>query len=132
VSGVPGYTVKNLKQVEDGAVKFGLAPALEARFAREDLGCEQVGLSYQRVAPGERHPVFHRHAEDEEVYVVTSGSGIVSLDGHDVPIGPWDAVRVAPVTARTFTAGPDGLEFLAFGTHRPGDGEIIPVEAPGA
>jgi uncharacterized cupin superfamily protein len=128
VSGVPGYTIKNLKQVEDGAVKFGLAPALEARFAREELGCEQVGLSYQRVAPGERHPVFHRHTADEEVYVVTSGSGTVSLDGQDVAVGPWDAVRVAPATARTFAAGPDGLEFLAFGTHRPDDGQLIPAD----
>jgi uncharacterized cupin superfamily protein len=127
---VSGHTIKNLMQVEDGAVKFGVSPMLEARFAREDLGCEQVGLSYQRLAPGARHPVFHRHAADEEVYVITFGGGVVSLDGEEVEIGRWDAIRVAPGTARGFIAGPDGLELLAFGTHRPGDGEIIPPEEP--
>jgi uncharacterized cupin superfamily protein len=129
---VAGHTVKNLKQIEDSAVKFGLAPALEARFAREELGCEQVGMSYQRVAPGERHPLVHRHAADEEIYVVTSGAGTVTLDGKDVAVGPWDAVRVAPGTVRGFAAGPDGLEILAFGTHRPDDGEILRPDQPAA
>jgi len=125
---VSGHTIKNLMQIEDGAVKFGLSPTLEARFARDDLGCEQVGLSYQRLAPGARHPIFHRHAADEEVYVITSGRGVVSLDGEEVEIGRWDAIRVAPGTARGFTAGPDGLEMIAIGSDRPegGDGEFIP------
>ena len=39
-----------------------------------------------------------------------------------------DSIRVAPATARAFEAGQDGLEFLAFGPHHPGDGE--PVEDP--
>jgi uncharacterized cupin superfamily protein len=132
VSSVPAHTVKNLKQVEDGAVKFGLSPALEARFARADLDCEQVGLSYQRLAPGARHPVFHRHDADEEIYVITAGGGVVSLDGEEIEIGPWDAIRVAPETARGFIAGPDGLELIAFGTHRPGDGQVIPPDEPPA
>ena len=32
-----GYTIKNLKDVEDAAPTFGMSPALEARFAREEL-----------------------------------------------------------------------------------------------
>ena len=33
---------------------------------------------------------------------------------------------MAPRTSRAFEAGADGLEFIAFGPHVPGDGE--PVE----
>ena len=40
-----GYTVLNLEEVEDSAPKAGLAPAVEARFAREDLGLER-GLAF--------------------------------------------------------------------------------------
>src|SRR5262245_36072535 len=122
-----GYTVSNLKQLEDSAVVFGLAPDLEARFARDALGCEQTGLSYQRLAPGARSTFAHRHAADEEVYVVVAGSGSVRLDDVDVAIERWDAVRVAPDTVRAFAAGPDGLEVLAFGTHRPDDAEVLPA-----
>jgi uncharacterized cupin superfamily protein len=122
-----GYTVSNLKQLEDSAVGFGLAPELEARFAREALGCEQTGLSYQRLAPEARSTFAHRHTADEEVYVVLSGSGSVRLGDDVVAVGRWDAVRVAPGTARAFAAGPDGLELLAFGTHHPDDVEMLPA-----
>jgi hypothetical protein len=37
---VAGYTIKNLKEVEDQAPKFGLSPNLEARFGRVPLECE--------------------------------------------------------------------------------------------
>jgi hypothetical protein len=34
------YTKKNLRSVEDSAVKFGLSETQEARFPRADLGAE--------------------------------------------------------------------------------------------
>jgi hypothetical protein len=37
------YTKKNLRTVEDSAVKFGLSTSQEARFPREELGAEQTG-----------------------------------------------------------------------------------------
>ncbi|MGH3016304.1 MAG: cupin domain-containing protein [Gaiellaceae bacterium] len=112
-----GYAIRNLKEIEDSAVKFGLSPQMESRFARKDLGAETLGLSYQRLAPNVRQPFGHRHEQQEEVYVVLSGGGRVSLDGEVVEVRPWDAVRVAPDTTRAFEAGPDGLELLAFGAH---------------
>ncbi len=75
-----------------------------------------------------RSPFTHRHVDAEEIYVVLGGSGRAKLDGELVDVGPLDAIRVAPRTARAFEAGPDGLEFLAFGPHHAGDGE--PVEDP--
>lgn len=114
---MPGYAVRNLKEIEDSAVKFGLSPQMESRFARSDLGAETLGLSYQRLAPNVRQPFGHRHEQQEEVYVVLSGGGRVSLGEEVVEIRPWDAVRVAPDTTRAFEAGPDGLELLAFGAH---------------
>jgi uncharacterized cupin superfamily protein len=125
---VAGYAIKNLRELEDSAQKAGLAPAIEARFARDVLGCEGTGLSLQRLAPNERQPFGHRHRTDEEIYVVTSGNGRVNLDGQIEELRQWDAVRVAAGTARAFEAGPEGLEFLAFGTSTGGvqDVESLP------
>jgi hypothetical protein len=39
--------------------------------------------------------------------------------------GALDAVRVAPGVARAFEAGPEGLEFIAFGPHYDADGEAV-------
>lgn len=125
---MPGYTVKNLKDVEDSAVKFGLSPGMESRFARTDLGLDQVGLSYQRLAPYARQPFSHRHGQQEEVYVVTDGAGRVKVDEEVVELRRWDAIRVAPGTVRAFAAGPEGLELLAFGggAGGMGDAEQLP------
>jgi uncharacterized cupin superfamily protein len=62
-----GYTVVNLKEVEDQAPRFGLSPSLEARMARVDLELESSGVSYQRLAPGFRVPFGHKHKRQEEI-----------------------------------------------------------------
>ena len=123
-----GYTLVNLKEVEDQAPKFGFAPNLEARFASTPLELQKSGVSYQRLAPNFRAPFGHRHGVQEEVYVVVGGSGRLKLDDEVVDLKPWDAVRVPPETTRCFEAGPEGVEILAFGAPPTGlqDAEMVP------
>ena len=120
-----GYAKKNLREVEDQARNHGLSDMQEARFPREDLGAEQTGVNYLTIKPGQREAFAHRHREAEELYVVLSGSGRVKLDDELVELEQLDAVRVSPGTARTFEAGPDGLEVLIFGPRREGDAEMV-------
>ena len=110
-----GYSVVNLKQVEDQAPKFGYAPHLQSRFARKALGLENSGISHFTIAPGFRVPFGHHHADQEEVYVVVAGSARIKLGDEIVDLGAWDAVRVPPEVTRGMEAGPDGAEVLAFG-----------------
>jgi mannose-6-phosphate isomerase-like protein (cupin superfamily) len=119
------YTIKNLREVEDSAPKFGFDSVQEAHFAHRDLDAQYTGFSYHVVKPSCRQGFAHRHEAAEEVYVVLSGNGRVNLDGEVVDIARLDAIRVAPPVVRTFEAGPDGLELLAFGPHHEGDGEIL-------
>ncbi len=121
------YSIKNLKDVADMAPRFGLAPDLEARFTRDDLDCERTGISYQRLAPNAEGGFGHTHRQDEEIYVILSGSGRIKLDAEEVNVGAWDAIRVAPGTFRAFAAGPEGLELLAFGTHGDDDASMQEV-----
>jgi mannose-6-phosphate isomerase-like protein (cupin superfamily) len=122
------HTQINLKDVENSAEKFGFAPDLEARFASGALELEHSGLSYQRLAPGFRMPFGHRHREQEEVYVVLTGGGRMRLGDEEVELRPLDAVRVPPALARSFEAGPDGLELIAFGAPRTGESAAQDVE----
>jgi uncharacterized cupin superfamily protein len=123
---MPDYTKKNLREVEDAAVKHGFSEAQMARFAGGDLDCERIGLALEGVKPNRRQAFGHRHEEDEEVYVILDGSGRMRLGDDVIEVGPLDAIRVAPGVMRAFEAGDDGLELLAFGTHHEGDGEIDP------
>jgi mannose-6-phosphate isomerase-like protein (cupin superfamily) len=119
------YTIKNLRDTEDSAPKFGLAELGEAHFPREELGAESIGFAYQVLRPGKRNAFGHRHENAEEVYVVLSGGGRMRLDDDLVDVGPLDAIRVAPRVTRAFEAGPDGLTVLVFGPRHAGDGEIL-------
>ncbi|HZI92390.1 MAG TPA: cupin domain-containing protein [Thermoleophilaceae bacterium] len=119
------YTLKNLRQVEDSAKKYGYSETQEARFAHGDLGAEATGLSYHVLRPDKRQSFAHRHDEAEEVYVVLSGSGRVKLEDEILELEAMDALRVAPTVTRAFEAGPEGLELLAFGRHHAGDAEMV-------
>jgi mannose-6-phosphate isomerase-like protein (cupin superfamily) len=119
------YTLRNLREVEDMAPKFGFAEVQEARFPREDLNSETIGLALHRVKPGCRQAFAHRHEQAEEIYVVLAGGGRMKLDDEVIEVRAMDAIRVAPPLARAFDAGPEGLEILVFGPRRAGDGEIL-------
>jgi uncharacterized cupin superfamily protein len=113
---VADYTLLNLKSdVEDSGERFGYAPHMEARFARKPLNLEQSGISYFKLAPGYRVPFGHVHSEQEEVYVLLSGSARVKLDDEVLELKPMDAVRIPTDTTRGFEAGDEGAEILAFG-----------------
>jgi mannose-6-phosphate isomerase-like protein (cupin superfamily) len=122
------YTLKNLKDVEDMAPKFGMSEVLEARFAREELGLEKSGVSYQRLQPKTRLPFGHKHSEQEELYVVVGGSGRVKLDDEIVELSQWDAVRISPGTMRNLEAGPDGLEVVLFGAPNNANADVEMVQ----
>ena len=119
------YAIKNLRQIDDVAPRFGFSEVQEARFARRDLASETIGLAFHIVRPRQRQAFAHRHQEAEEIYVVLSGTGRVKLDDDIRDVSAMDAIRVAPHVAPAFEAGPDGLELLVFGPHHEGDAEVL-------
>ena len=123
-----GFTKLNLKDdVEDQAPNFGLEGSIEARMARVALELENAGLSYQRLAPNFRVPFGHKHKQQEEIYVLVSGSARAKLEDEVVDLKPWDALRVHKDTMRSFEAGPEGAELLAIGAPNtgPGDADMV-------
>jgi hypothetical protein len=119
------YTVKNLKDVENMAEKFGMGDGLEARFAARSLELSKLGLSYQRLEPNFRIPFGHKHGEQEEVYVLLSGSARLKLDDEIVELEQWDAIRVPGEVTRNFEGGPNGAEVLAIGAPLTKDTEMF-------
>jgi mannose-6-phosphate isomerase-like protein (cupin superfamily) len=109
------YTRVNLKgDVEDMAPKHNLE-GIESRFARTNLELDNSGVSYFRLDPDYRAPFGHTHSEQEEVYVVVSGTARVAIGDEVVDLSQWDAVRIAPGEMHGMEAGSDGAEILAFG-----------------
>lgn len=127
-------TQVKLTDVPDLAAGRPGSEGIEARFAREALGLTKQGLTRFRFGPGVRTPFGHRHTQQEEVYVVVTGTVRVNLGDRIVELGPWDALRVAPEVTRCIEGGPEGAELLAIGAPAVphGDGEMIPGWWPDA
>jgi mannose-6-phosphate isomerase-like protein (cupin superfamily) len=122
-----GYTKKNLRDVENQAPKFDMPDGMDARFARTDLQGETLGLSIMKLDSGVRIPFGHKHSGQEEVYVVVRGSGRVKVDDEVVELREWDAIRFDKDTMRNMEAGPEGIEYIAFGAGTdPTDAEMAP------
>jgi quercetin dioxygenase-like cupin family protein len=117
------FATVNLLDVEDSVGER--APGIEGRFGRKHLDSRDLGVSLFRYAANLRSPMAHSHREQEEAYVVVSGSGRALLDGQLHELHQWDVLRVAPEVVRAFEAGPDGLDLIAVGGPKPADGDGV-------
>ena len=125
-----GHAHVNLRRdVEDSV--GGRVEGLQGRFGRTPLGSRDLGISLWTYSAGVRGAA-HSHREQEEAYVVVSGSGRMRLGDTVIEVGQWDVVRVAPEVIRQFEAGPDGLELIAYGAPRAGDSAARDAEMLGA
>ena len=123
------YTHLNLRgDVEDMAPQYKMPDGIEAHFARKPLGLEKSGISYYKLGPDFTVPFGHTHAEQEEIYLVVSGSARIKVGDDEVELVPLDVIRVAPEVTRGMAAGPDGAEIVAFGApnNENGDVEMVP------
>jgi uncharacterized cupin superfamily protein len=83
-------------------------------------GTRGAGVNRVRVEPGKLPTPPHSHAASEELYFVLAGSGLAWQDGQVHEVRPLDCVVQRPdQMEHTFVAGPDGLEYLVFGTRHP-------------
>lgn len=107
--------------------------AVTAPLATPDRS-RQAGLHWERLNPGRRGSPPHCHSEEEEVFVMLEGDGILELwpspqsaSGgavhEEVPVGPGHVIARPPGTriAHSFRAGEQGLAMLIYGTRRPND-----------
>jgi uncharacterized cupin superfamily protein len=105
--------------VEEHHVAKGEMDATMQRLG-DAAGTKTVGLNRIRVAPGMLPTPPHSHGASEEIYYVLAGSGLAWQDEQVHEVRPRDCViHRADEMEHTFVAGPDGLDFLVFGTRHP-------------
>jgi uncharacterized cupin superfamily protein len=85
---------------------------------RRQLGVTSFGLNQLVLQPGQRGRI-HRHAEQEEVYVVLDGTLTLLIEGHEQTLQRGELIRVSPaVLRRLLNRGPGRLVLLALGGAR--------------
>jgi uncharacterized cupin superfamily protein len=117
-------TIVNVDDVGEGVRDLGRA-----------AGSRDTGLKWVRLDPGEAGAAPHCHSEEEEVFVVLDGSGVLELwpsplleqrgeaKREDVQLraGHVIARPAGSRVAHALRAGDDGMTYLAYGTRKPND-----------
>lgn len=110
-------THANLVHVDDVPASehaFGELRARRTRLAAA-AGATEIGVSRWELPPGARSTPPHVHSDEEEIFYVLRGSGLVWLDGTTYAIAAGDALlHRTGEEAHTLIAGDDGLDVLAF------------------
>jgi mannose-6-phosphate isomerase-like protein (cupin superfamily) len=119
-----GYTKLNLRDEVEDMAAGRMPPGIEAHFAKGALAAEKSGVSYFKLGPDFHPPFGHRHAEQEEIYVVISGSALIKVDDEEIELRALDAIRMAPEVMRALKAGPDGCEVILFGAPKPPEQDV--------
>lgn len=65
-------------------------------FLQELLGLTGMEISCGLLPPHASIPFFHKHQQNEEVYLFLNGEGQFQVDGQVMPISAGTAVRVSP------------------------------------
>jgi len=82
---------------------------------RQQLGVTSFGMNLMLLHAGARGRI-HRHAKQEEVYLVLEGTLSLSIEGVERDLGAGELVRVAPeVRRQLINRGPARLVVLALG-----------------
>jgi uncharacterized cupin superfamily protein len=83
-------------------------------------GTKGVGVNRVRVEPGKLPTPPHSHGASEELYFILGGSGLAWQDDavHEIRAGDC-VIHEADHFEHTFVAGPEGLEYIVFGTRHP-------------
>jgi|SRR5271166_3079774 len=108
------------------------APAiLDGRVRRLGLGAGAVasGLNHVVLPAGSPGAPAHCHSQEEEVFVVLDGGGVLELWGRGAHSPEEHQLRAGEVISRpagtgiahSLRAGEQGLTYLAYGTREPGD-----------
>ena len=112
-------------EYEPGGETFGISTRVG-----DHAGLTRIGVNLDVIRPGERSTKFHWHHEEEECFLVLSGSGVLQVGDDNFAVGAGDffAKREGPEQPHQFVnTGAEDLRILTVGEHRGDTAEYPPA-----
>lgn len=102
----PNFSLARLGKMQDLS-KYGVVHPVTRQtiwgkvFLQEVLDLTGMEISFGLIPPHTSIPFYHKHQQNEEVYLFLSGQGQFQVDGQLMEIGEGTAVRISPHGVRT-------------------------------
>ncbi len=97
-----------------------ISPADVVRVLGPELGTTDVAVNHFELEPGNQFGFdYHRHGDQEEVFVVLAGTATFRTEDGDVEVGAGEAIRFGPGELQLGrNEGPERVVALAIGAPR--------------
>jgi quercetin dioxygenase-like cupin family protein len=106
---VGSYQIVDVNEVESPNGVF--------RALTDPLGVGGFRINQLELAPGAEGPEHdHTKNDQEEVYAVVAGSGVLRTGGGEIPLRPGHFVYLQPDARRQMVAGDQGLTWIGIGS----------------
>jgi uncharacterized cupin superfamily protein len=112
--------IVNLSELPWTPWSLGEKTGAEIQDPARKLGSRQSGFRLYRLAPGMQATRLHRHAFQEEMFLILKGSGILRHGDREVPVRSGDFILypAGDPAAHTFVnRGEEPMEYLATGNR---------------
>jgi len=82
-------------------------------FLHDCLNLTSCEVSLNSVTAGFKVPFSHVHHQNEEIYIILSGDGIITVDDEKIPVSSGSCVRVSTGAVRTIeNSGTKQMHFI--------------------
>lgn len=100
-------TFSNFRNVTEGMLKGKI-------FLKESLQLTSMEVSLNNLPPKAEVPFYHKHKENEELYIFLKGQGQFQVDGNEFDVFEGTSVRIAPdgVRALQNTSASEDMYFI--------------------
>jgi mannose-6-phosphate isomerase-like protein (cupin superfamily) len=100
-----GFTAINIGELERVGEYSLIHPKLKTEifgklFLKDITESTGTEISFNLLPPHTEVPYFHRHADNEETYIILKGTGDFQIDDNCFPISEGSVIRVAPAPSR--------------------------------
>lgn len=82
-------------------------------FTRDVMGITGAEISFGVLEPGQAVPFFHKHQQNEEIYIILTGKGSFQVDNDLFPVEAGSLVRVSAEGIRSLKCiSKDSLRYI--------------------
>ncbi|MFX0138172.1 MAG: cupin domain-containing protein [Candidatus Hodarchaeota archaeon] len=95
--------IESLEELDKCIFEHPKVPTTRGKlFLKNELKLSGMEVSINKLSPGMKIPFYHKHKENEELYIFIKGKGQFQIDGEIIKVQEGTVIRVSPDGVRAW------------------------------